>query len=193
MLSTFTRPVTSIGVRPSPTPRNTPPSSVITASVVTVPSVIWLYSTAMRLASLPSPNHEMTGPLPAMPRTARGALTRMDHSSAWRASTATRCASRAPYACATSTAAPPDSGVSTAMITGMTNRAVPTPASAAAPSPATRMVSTTPSSVWSRFSPMTGMARRRTRRRGEVLPVTDAGGPVWSDMHASVRLDRRPV
>ena len=41
---------------------------------------------------------------------------------------------------------------------------MPTPATAAAPSRATMKVSTAPTAVWRRFSPMIGVAKPSTRR-----------------------------
>ena len=71
---------------------------------------------------------------------------------------------RAPTACATNTALPTATALSAEITKNINCVAAPTPANAAVPKKATNHVSTMPSMVSRKFSPMTGQARLKTRR-----------------------------
>ncbi len=83
---------------------------------------------------------------------------------AWRASRLARSCWPAPIACETSTVAPMSMAERIEMMKKTSSNPIPTPATAAAPRRATMNVSTAPTNVWSRFSPMIGVASVSTRR-----------------------------
>ena len=83
---------------------------------------------------------------------------------AWRASRLARSCWPAPIACETRTVAPMSMAERIEMMKKTSSKPIPTPATAAAPRRATMNVSTAPTNVWSRFSPMIGVASASTRR-----------------------------
>ena len=111
------------------------------------------------------PKMLMIGPARNRPTSASGTESSTLHSSDWRASRLARSSSPAPTACATRIELPTASADSADSTKNMICNALPIPAIAAVPSPATSSVSTIPSKVSSTFWPITGQAIRSTRRR----------------------------
>ncbi len=106
----------------------------------------------------------------------------MLHTIDWRARWEARSNFCAPTAWATSTELPTESALSAEMTKNITCKELPTPAMAAAPSRATKNVSTMPSIVSRKFSPITGQARLKTRR---LVDNSATGAAVGSDSGAT--------
>src|SRR5262249_31361252 len=124
----------------------------------------------------------MIGPERRKPSTLSGMENSTLQSTDCRPSLPTCAVSPAPPACPPSPALPIARAESAEIKKNIICKALPTPAIATAPRPATSTVSTIPSSVSRKFSPMTGPARLHTRLRSSRSPVNTVG---WLGIAAS--------